>query len=163
MKGSMKICLSVYLSLILLILSSLYLPMLSCSDVYDSLRLHGLQLPRLLCLWDFPGENTGVGCHFLFHGIFPTQGSNPCLLNLLHWQVDYLSLRHLESPLYLPTYLSIHLHRSQIFRSQTFLFVGFTLIRVIIELSVCVSFLQKGTQPDQGKSKRSERCKRRAA
>ena len=21
----------------------------------------------LLCLWDFPGRNTGVGCHFLLH------------------------------------------------------------------------------------------------
>ena len=29
---------------------------------------------------DSPGKNTGVGCHFLFQVIFPTQGSNPCLL-----------------------------------------------------------------------------------
>ena len=29
---------------------------------------------------DFPGKNTGVGCHFLLQGIFPTQGSNPHLL-----------------------------------------------------------------------------------
>ena len=34
---------------------------------------------------DFPGKNTGVGHHFLLHGIFPTQGSNP---GLLHWQAD---------------------------------------------------------------------------
>ena len=34
--------------------------------------------------------NTGVGCHFLLHGIFLTQGSNPCLLHLTHWQVDSL-------------------------------------------------------------------------
>ena len=26
--------------------------------------------------WDFPGKNTGVGCHFLLQGIFPTQGPN---------------------------------------------------------------------------------------
>ena len=26
-------------------------------------------------------KNTGVGCHFLFQGIFPTQGSNPVLLH----------------------------------------------------------------------------------
>ena len=26
---------------------------------------------------DSPGKNTGVGCHFLLQGIFPTQGSNP--------------------------------------------------------------------------------------
>ena len=24
--------------------------------------------------WDFPGKSTGVGCHFLFQGIFPIQG-----------------------------------------------------------------------------------------
>ena len=36
---------------------------------------------------DSPGKNTGVGCHALLQGIFPTQGSNPCLLCLLHWQV----------------------------------------------------------------------------
>ena len=32
---------------------------------------------RLLCPWDFPGKSTGVGCHFLLQGIFPTQESNP--------------------------------------------------------------------------------------
>ena len=33
-------------------------------------------LPKVLCLWDFPGKNTGVGSHFLLQGIFPTQRSN---------------------------------------------------------------------------------------
>ena len=37
--------------------------------------------PRLLHPWDFLGKSTGVGCHFLFQGIFPIQGSN---LGLLH-------------------------------------------------------------------------------
>ena len=32
----------------------------------------------------FPVKNTGVGCHFLFQGTFPTQGSHPRLLWLLH-------------------------------------------------------------------------------
>ena len=31
---------------------------------------------RFLCPWDPPGKNTGVDCHFLLQGIFPTQGSN---------------------------------------------------------------------------------------
>ena len=53
----------------------------SHSVVSDSLRPHGLQPARLLCLWDFPGNNTRVGCHFLLQGIFPTQGSNPGLLH----------------------------------------------------------------------------------
>ena len=35
----------------------------------------------LLCPWDFPDENTGVGCHALFQGIFPTQESNQGLLH----------------------------------------------------------------------------------
>ena len=37
---------------------------------------HGLQPTRLLCLWYFPGKDTGVGCHFLLQGIFPSQGLN---------------------------------------------------------------------------------------
>ena len=44
----------------------------------------------------FPSKYTGVGCHFLLQGIFPTQGSNPYLL---HWQVDSLPLSHLGSPM----------------------------------------------------------------
>ena len=40
---------------------------------------HALQPSRLLSPWDFPGRSTGVGCHFLLQGIFPTQGSNPGL------------------------------------------------------------------------------------
>ena len=39
---------------------------------------------RLLCPWDSPGKKTGVGCYALFQGIFQLQGSNPCLLWLLH-------------------------------------------------------------------------------
>ena len=35
----------------------------------------------LLCPWDFSAKSTGVGCHFLLQGIFPTQGSNPGLLH----------------------------------------------------------------------------------
>ena len=31
-------------------------------------------------------RNTGVGCCALLQGIFPTQGLNPRLLSLLHWQ-----------------------------------------------------------------------------
>ena len=29
-----------------------------------SVRSHRRQPTRLLCLWDCPGKNTGVGCHF---------------------------------------------------------------------------------------------------
>ena len=39
----------------------------------DSLPPHGLQPIRLLCPWNFPGENIGLGCHFLLQRIFLTQ------------------------------------------------------------------------------------------
>ena len=57
-------------------------------------RPHGLQPTRLLCPWDCPGKNTGVGHHFLLQGIFPIQGSN---LRVLHWQAGSLPLSHLGS------------------------------------------------------------------
>ena len=47
---------------------------------------------------DSPGKNTGVGCHFLLQGIFPTQGLNLRLLWLLRWQADSLPPSHLRSP-----------------------------------------------------------------
>ena len=40
---------------------------------------HGLQSTKLLCPWNYPGKNTGVGCHFLLQGIFLTQESDPGL------------------------------------------------------------------------------------
>jgi len=46
----------------------------------------------VLCPWDSPGKNTGVGCHFLLQGIFPTQGSNLGLLCLLHLEAYSLPL-----------------------------------------------------------------------
>ena len=66
-----------------------------CSVVSNSLQPHELWLTRLLCPWDFPGKNTGVGCHFRLQGIFPTQGLNR---HLLHWQTDSLPLCHMGSP-----------------------------------------------------------------
>ena len=60
--------------------------------VSNSLWPHGLWPIRLLRPRDFPGKSTGVGCHCLLQGIFPTQGSNPRLLRLLHWQVGSLPL-----------------------------------------------------------------------
>ena len=37
-------------------------------------------------------KNTRVGCRALPQGIFLTQGMNPCLLRLLHWQESSLPL-----------------------------------------------------------------------
>ena len=58
-------------------LFSSFLPPLTC---FSHVRLFGtlwtIQPTRLLCPWDFPGKNTGVGCHFLLEGIFLTPGLN---------------------------------------------------------------------------------------
>ena len=57
-----------------------------------TLRPNGLLPSRLLFLWDSPGKNTGVDCHFLLQGIFPTLELNLWLLGLLHWQAGTLPL-----------------------------------------------------------------------
>ena len=54
----------------------------------ESLQPHGPYPVRLFC--------PGVGCHVLLQGIFPTQGSNPCLLHCR--QILYL-LSHQGSPI----------------------------------------------------------------
>ena len=66
--------------------SALWVPVLCwvAFVVSESLQPHGPQPTRLLCQWDSPGKNAGVGCHFLLQGIFPTQGSKPCLVHRLH-------------------------------------------------------------------------------
>ena len=68
-----------------------------CACSVDSLWSHELRPTKLLCPWDFPGKNTGVGCHFLLQGIFPAQRSDPHLLYLLHWQAGSLLLSHVGS------------------------------------------------------------------
>ena len=50
----------------------------------------------------------GGGCHFLLKGTFPTQGLNPWLLCLLHWQVDSLSLYHNEKSFFFIIIISFH-------------------------------------------------------
>ena len=47
---------------------------------------------------EFFRQETEVGGHFLLQGTFPTQGSNPRSLCLLHWWMDSLSLSHLGIP-----------------------------------------------------------------
>ena len=60
-----------------------------------------------------------LGCHFLLQGNFFRQGSNQCLLSLLHWQADsftteqWLALNsvQLNSKVYLMHYNSPTLHK----------------------------------------------------
>ena len=55
---------------------------------------------QLLCPWDSPGKNTGVGCHFLLQGNLHNPGTEPTSLSshvsCIGMQILYLE-RHLES------------------------------------------------------------------
>ena len=70
-----------------------------CTVMSTALQPHARWPARLLCPWDSPGKNTGVGCHFLLQGIFPIQASNPHLLYLRRWQADSLPLSRQTSSL----------------------------------------------------------------
>ena len=63
----------------------LWLSDIICAQMLSRVRLSGTPwtIARLLCPWDSLGKNTGVDCHFLLQGIFPTQGLNLHLLCLL--------------------------------------------------------------------------------
>ena len=78
---------------------------LECCDVlsrFSRVRLfckpHGPWPARLLCTWDSPGKNTGVGCHAFLQGTFLTQRSNPCLLHLLFGSRVLYHWHHLGRP-----------------------------------------------------------------
>ena len=65
-------------------------------------------LPGLLSMGFSRQEYTGVDCHFLLQGLFPTQGSNSCLQ---HWQADSLPLSYQGRP-FLPlpvSYITRHI------------------------------------------------------
>ena len=71
------------------------------SVLSDSLQLHGLKPTcRLLCPWDSPGKNNGVGCQALLQGIFPSQGSNLGLLQILYcrWVLYRWATEEAQSP-----------------------------------------------------------------
>ena len=59
--------------------------------MFDSCDPMDCSLPGSSVHEDSPGKNTGVGCHFLLQGIFPTQGLN---LDLLHCRQILYYLSH---------------------------------------------------------------------
>ena len=67
----------------------------SHSVMCNSLRSYGLQPARLLCPWDSPGQNPGVGCHSFLQGIFLTQGLNPDLFHCR--QILYRATREAQA------------------------------------------------------------------
>ena len=68
---------------------------LSHSPMSKSFQPCGLHPARLLCPWDIPGKDTGLGCHFFLQGMFQTQRLNLCPL---HRQMNFLPLSYLEIP-----------------------------------------------------------------
>ena len=88
-----------------------------CTSISDCVLNHFSRVQLFVTLWtgaqqdplsvDCPGKNIGVGCHALIQGIFPTQGSNPSLLHLLHWQAGSLPLVPPEKSTYISVYLYI--------------------------------------------------------
>ena len=60
-----------------------------------TLQPYGLQPARALCPWNSPAKKTGMCCHSLLQGIFPTQGLNP---GLLHCGQILYCLSHQGSP-----------------------------------------------------------------
>ena len=61
--------------------------------IQELLHVKSLQLCPTLCNpMDCSPPSSVEGCHFLLQGIFLTQGSNPSLLCLLHWQAGSLPL-----------------------------------------------------------------------
>ena len=79
-----------------------HLPLYICQTLYSHVLCWAQSLSRAQLFetpWilpgDLPGKNTGVGCHALLQGIFPTQGSNP---GVPHCRRILYCLNHQGSP-----------------------------------------------------------------
>ena len=74
----------------------------SCPTLCDSMYCNP---PGSSVHGDSPGKNTGAGCQVLLPGSFPTlgifltQGSNPTLVCLLHWQVGSFNKHNWRLPI----------------------------------------------------------------
>ena len=71
-----------------MLLYLLYVCLSSTSVVSHCLQHRGLWPARVPCLWDFPGKDTGVGCHFLLQGVF-------CIGRQVLYQLRHLGSLHL--------------------------------------------------------------------
>ena len=106
----------------------------------------------LLCPWESPGKNTGVGCYFLLQVIFPTQRLNPGLLHVLHGHPDSLPLVPLGKPLSHVRYIHILCNQipehfspgnaESLFRlNNNFFFFLFQFLAITILLSVSMNLM----------------------
>ena len=74
------------------------------AQVCSSLPPHGQESARLLCPWNFPGKNPGVGCRSLLQGVFSAQGLDPCLP---HCRQVLYHLSHQGSHIYIYIFIYI--------------------------------------------------------
>ena len=91
----------------------------ACALSRIRLRPRGLQPARLLCPWDSPGKNTGVGCHFLLQEDLPDPGIKPespaqAIVSIMGTWSDYMITRNLfgsHIPHRCPAVFTQHLRR----------------------------------------------------
>ena len=107
---------------------SLCLPAQSCLTLCDPVGCS----PPGSSVHEFPGQSTGVGCHALLQGIFPTQELNPCLLHLsCRWILYHCATIFLQRLIILcMTSLRNHYHSkvetySPVFSSRSFTLLAF--------------------------------------
>ena len=72
-----------------------FLLLFSCQVVSDSFVIPWTVACQAPLTVRFSKQAYWSGLHFLLQGIFPTQGWNPYLLCLLHWQTGSLTLSYL--------------------------------------------------------------------
>ena len=106
-----------------------------CSVTSNSLKLHGLQPARLPYPWSFSGENTGVGCYFLFQGIFPTLGIQSESFASPALAVRFFTLSHQGS--LFETWYNLNISFPSILNRSWIAFypLGLTLLSTIIKIN----------------------------
>ena len=95
---------------------------------------------RLLCPWDFPGKNMGVGCHALLQEIFLTHWLNLHLLHcrwiLYHWAVG----THIYAEIYIYIYISsVQFSHSVMWKASLSITHYWSLFKLISIMSVMPS------------------------
>ena len=102
----------------------------------DSLQPYGSLPARLLCPWDSPGKNTGVGCHALLLGIFPTQEPASIKIHLL--LVESINLNNNNSNQFLSTfYVPITILNTSCASPRILLLQFFEAVTILIYVFVC--------------------------
>ena len=86
-----------YDEIVTLMIRLSFMSLQSCPTLCVTLWTISCQAPLSM---GFSMQEYWNGCHFLFQRIFQTQGSNPHLLSLLHWQMDSLPQASPGKPLW---------------------------------------------------------------